>query len=275
MIDTTLRRICLLSLFLLSLDPYLLHAAIRDVKAFGTTGTGITDDTSAINNAIAALVPGDTLLFPCGTYLTSSQLRITVSNVTVDGSGCATIHDAGTGRTGIMVIGGTGNGNAILGREVALSMTAPELATSFTTVADLGVNAGDYVYIHQGGLDHSMDTAPGHPTACDVSGCRGEVLKVQSANGNTISVTTALHDTYDPLINAAVAQKMHNPVTGIIVRNIIFEGNQALLYGLVMSGIVESQVQGVTARDVQGAALFANGAFNLSYTAEKYRVLLK
>jgi len=34
----------------------------------------------------------------------------------------------------------------------------------------------------------------------------------------------------------------------------------------VMSGIVESQVQGVTARDVQGAALFANGAFNLSYT---------
>ena len=85
MIDTTLRRICLLGLFLLSLDPSLLNAEIRDVTAYGATGDGITDDTSAINNAIEALVPGDTLLFPCGTYLTTSQLLISVSNVTLDG----------------------------------------------------------------------------------------------------------------------------------------------------------------------------------------------
>ena len=265
MVATTLRRICLLGLFLLSLDPSLLNAEIRDVTAYGATGDGITDDTSAINNAIEALVPGDTLLFPCGTYLTTSQLLISVSNVTLDGSGCATIHSAGSGKAGVLVVGANGTTMPSYGPPVALSETAKELDTSFSTVANLGVSSGDYVYIHQGGLDYSTDTSPGHPTNCDASACRGEVLKVQSVNDSTITVTTAVHDTYDPAVNAAVVQKMLDPVTGVIVENITFEGNQALWLGLEMNGVAESQVQGVTARNVQGAAIYTSGSFNLSY----------
>jgi len=33
-------------------------------------------------------------------------------------------------------------------------------------------------------------------------------LKVASVSGNTITVTTAVHDTYNPSLNAAIAQKI-------------------------------------------------------------------
>jgi len=48
------------------------------------------------------------------------------------------------------------------------------------------------------------------------------LLKVASVSGNTITVTTALHDTYNPLLNAAVVQKLLNPVAGITVKDITF-----------------------------------------------------
>lgn len=235
-----------------------------DVTAFGAAGNGTTDDTADINNAIAALTPGATLLFPCGTYLTTSQLTLNLSNITVDGSGCATIHNTSSGT--IMVIGGSGNGNPNYGPAIALSATANELATSFTTVSSLGVSAGDYVYIHQGGLDYSSDTPPGHPTNCDVSGCRGELVKVASLSGNTITVTTALHDTYNPSENGTTAQKMLGPLTGITVKNIVLDGNSSNVYGLAIAGVADSTVTGITVENVRGSALLNRGDFNMSWS---------
>ena len=79
-----------------------------NVKNYGATGNGSTDDTSAINSAISALSSGATLLFPCGTYLTSSQLSLNLSHVTVDGSSCAVIHNTSSGT--VFSVGGSGNG---------------------------------------------------------------------------------------------------------------------------------------------------------------------
>ena len=81
-----LQRVWLLSLFLIFLGLSSAPAAIRDVTVYGATGNGGTDDTTAIYNAIFALAPGDTLLFPCGTYLTTYQLFINVTNVTKTGA---------------------------------------------------------------------------------------------------------------------------------------------------------------------------------------------
>jgi hypothetical protein len=54
-----------------------------DVKAFGATGNGTTDDTVAIQNALNALpASGGTVFFPCGTYLVgegSSNVGLTIS----------------------------------------------------------------------------------------------------------------------------------------------------------------------------------------------------
>src|SRR6267142_653491 len=232
-----------------------------NVMNYGATGNGTTDDTAAIMSAISALGPGDTLLFPCGTYLTSSQLTINTSNVTVDGGSCAIIRNTASGT--IMLIGTSGNGNPNYGPAVALSATANELSTSFTTVSNLGVTAGDYIYIHQGGKDSSQGSGD---TACDTSGCRGETVKVAAVSGNTISVTTALHDTYDPFVNAAVAQRMLGPLTGITLKNITFDGSGSNAYGLALAGVAESTVSGVTSRNVQGAALMNRGDFNVAWS---------
>ena len=256
-----LQRVWLLSLFLIFLGLSSAPAAIRDVTVYGATGNGGTDDTTAIYNAIFALAPGDTLLFPCGTYLTTYQLFINVTNVTVDGSSCATIRNTSSGT--VMVIGGSGNGNPNYSSPVALSATANELDTSFTTVSSLGVSPGDYLYLQQGGKDGSNGSGD---TGCDPSGCRGEVLKVASVSGNTITVTTALHDTYNPSVNAATARKILGPLTGITIRNITLDGSGSNIHGFEMAGVAESTVSGVTSRNVQGAAILSRGNFNVAWS---------
>ena len=234
---------------------------IINVLNYGATGNGSTDDTTAINSAIAALQSGYTLLFPCGTYLTTSQLTLNLSNITVDGGSCAVLHNTSSGA--VMVIGGSGNGNPNYGSPVALSSTANELATSFSTVSSLGLADGDYLRLLQGGKDSSTGSGD---TACDTSGCRGEVLKVASVSGNTITVTTALHDTYNPSLNAATAQKILSPLTGVTVKNITFDGNGSNIYGLEIAGVAESTITGVTSRNVQGAALLNRGDFNVAWS---------
>jgi len=235
------------------------------VQNCGAVGDGVHDDTTAINTCIGQINSdgtsgSDTLLFPCGTYLTTSQLStITRANVIIDGSSCATIHSIASGGN-ILVIGNTSTGPT-----VALSTIAYELSTSFTTTSSLGVNPGDYVWIHQGGLDYSTDTSPGHPTNCDVSGCRGEVLKVASINGSTITITTALHDTYDPNGNGAVVQKVSSPLAGMTVRNIILDGSGTENDGLQMLEAVDSTVTAVTAKNVLSTALYGAGDFNLAW----------
>lgn len=269
----------LFSVIALCPDP--VHATVRDVTdpqyAGGAVGDGVNNDTSAINAAIAAMQPGDTLLFPCttnNTYLITFQLTINVTGITVDGSRCAIIKAQYSGQFQgeIMVIGGDNNGSPNYGPAVALSVTANELSTSFTTASSLGVNAGDYVYVCQGGSDGSSATRGQScpPSAgnqiCDLSGCRGEVLKVASVSGNTVTVTTALHDTYDPTANSAVAQKILNPLTGITVKNITFDGTGTNTYGLTLAGVAYSTVTGVITRDVLGAAILGRGDFNVAWS---------
>jgi polygalacturonase len=232
-----------------------------NVLNYGATGNGSTDDTAAINRAIAALSSGDTLLFPCGTYLTTSQLTLNLSSITIDGSSCATIHNTSSGT--VLTIGGNGNGNPNYSSAVALSATANELATSFSTTSSLGVSPGDYVLLQQGGQDSS--TSSGN-TGCDPSGCRGELLKVASVSGNSITVTTALHDTYSPSVNNATAQKLLNPLSGLTIKNITLDGNSSNVYGLAIAGVADSSVSGVTVTNVQGSALLNRGDFNLSWS---------
>ena len=60
---------------------------VHNVKAFGATGDGTTDDTIAIRNAVAE---GGVVYFPPGTYLTSSTITIT-SPTTMLGFGVAVL----------------------------------------------------------------------------------------------------------------------------------------------------------------------------------------
>jgi nitrous oxidase accessory protein NosD len=69
--------ICAISSFLFIAEPA--HAiGTFNVKNFGATGNGTTDDTTAIRATItrAEQSPGSTVLFPAGTYLYSNDLTI-------------------------------------------------------------------------------------------------------------------------------------------------------------------------------------------------------
>src|SRR2546427_1908892 len=148
---------CLISM------PSSTNATIRNVQTYGAKGDGTTNDTAGINSAISALQPGDTLLFPCtanSTYLITAQLTINqtsggvlLSNVTLDGSSCAIIRGTASG-TGLIVIGGAGNGDPKYGPAVPLYAPAKELAARFTTASPPGVTAGDYVRLQPGGKEY-------------------------------------------------------------------------------------------------------------------------
>jgi hypothetical protein len=65
-----------------------------NAKDFGATGNGVTDDTTAIQNAInsAASAGGGEIILPIGTYVISATLNITTSHVRLVGFGADALH---------------------------------------------------------------------------------------------------------------------------------------------------------------------------------------
>lgn len=72
-LNYTTRTSSLYSLFPITGGGSLTYTVIN-VKDYGATGNGVTDDTNAIKAAIAASVAGDQIFFPGGTYLVSHTI---------------------------------------------------------------------------------------------------------------------------------------------------------------------------------------------------------
>ncbi len=84
----------------------------RNVKDYGATGDGVTDDTAAIQSTLTALPEGHVLYFPAGVYLVSSTLTIG-RNQTIQGvhaprwaydSGSPSVIQATAGFSGTCII---------------------------------------------------------------------------------------------------------------------------------------------------------------------------
>lgn len=85
-----------------------------NVKSYGATGNGVTDDTTAINNAIAAIATagGGILYFPPGTYACGT---INLGSNTImmgAGMGATTIHNNGSAGFEVISIAWTMSGNS-------------------------------------------------------------------------------------------------------------------------------------------------------------------
>jgi hypothetical protein len=65
-----------------------------DVRTFGATGDGTSDDTAAIRQAVSSSVPGDTIWFPAGSYRLSGPIWIQ-SNRTYSGDAGAKLLGQG------------------------------------------------------------------------------------------------------------------------------------------------------------------------------------
>lgn len=62
----------------------MINGAPLNVKDFGAVGDGVTDDTTAIQNAIDAIPTGGALYFPNGTYMISDIIQISTDNIYID-----------------------------------------------------------------------------------------------------------------------------------------------------------------------------------------------
>lgn len=86
-----------------------LPSAGYDVRSYGATGNGTTDDSDAIATCFSAAPAGSTIVFSSGTYLMRSPVTIGVDHLTIIGQGAKIISDGAnqdrkftmSGRTGI------------------------------------------------------------------------------------------------------------------------------------------------------------------------------
>ena len=191
------------------------------VTNFGATGNGSTDDTNAINAAIAALQTGDTLYFPCGTYLISGALtKLSISNLQVLGpaSQCVIIHVKSANNFDAFVVTG--------GMSSSVNLAADVTSNTFTAVsggvATLGLNVGDYVLISDTAVN---DNGPGSPPIATqevvlVAGISGETVTI---NGTFAWMFTLISLEPEQWGGNPFAQKLA-PVSNVVVKYITFDG---------------------------------------------------
>lgn len=125
-----------------------------NVIDFGATGDGVTDDTSAIQAAVASVcaVGGGIVYYPVGTYLISATLTVTCDNVTFQGDGqLASVILAAPAMAASNVIDVTG---------AAFSMR--DMAVTSTSIKSGGVglylNGSNDVSIERIYFSHMYDT---------------------------------------------------------------------------------------------------------------------
>jgi hypothetical protein len=132
-------------------------ASALDVKLYGATGNGTTDDSAAIAACFAAAQEGDTIVFPRGTYLMRSYVTIAVNHLTVLGQGAKIISDGANQDRKFNCVDRTG----IRFRDLHFD------GLGLTVLTTDGISWDTYTpRTHQGTihLSGSVD--------CDVSGCK-------------------------------------------------------------------------------------------------------
>jgi hypothetical protein len=134
---------------------------VFNVKAFGATGNGTTDDTAAINAAKSAAGAGGTILFPPGNYVVSAQLQFTAQYQMISGFGANLICNLATA-TDCVYIGTTAgpayqySGDTFYGLELTPGANTSGSAAirdngqdvHFFDVHGLYTNSTGYTFLH-------------------------------------------------------------------------------------------------------------------------------
>jgi hypothetical protein len=170
-----------------------------NVKQFGAVGDGVTDDTAAINAALAAVnVAGGTLWFPAGVYICSGQWNMAnFSNVHLRGAG------------GIFQ-----GGNAV---GTMIKFTQSGSTSCINNTGGIGCSFHDIVFAYTSAtysgtlLDASCAT-PQNITQGKIDGCQFLQLGTTNTAGNLVAI---------------------NNVSGYVIENCIFaRANCAIRGGL-------------------------------------------
>jgi hypothetical protein len=175
---------------------------------YNATGDGVTDDTTAIQDAIDACTVGQAVYLPAGTYRTTSQLEITTGIV---------LRGAGTGSTTISLDSNTSSENNIIkvagsssdGSTIVISSGYTKDSTELVLADASSLSVGDYIRVGQDNPDFVSITGYGQPcTWCDDSGmrCMLQHVKITNKVSNTITINRPLYFTFESELNPVVYQ---------------------------------------------------------------------
>jgi hypothetical protein len=109
---------------------------VYNVKSYGATGNGTTDDTAAIQAAITAASAGGIVWFPPGTYQIGSTITVTTPGTTLAGAGpiASTVRATAGLTAGHMIQIGNGSDTYADGRIEGLSLTSASAKTGGAAV---------------------------------------------------------------------------------------------------------------------------------------------
>jgi len=174
-----------------------------NVKTYGATGDGETDDAEAIQDAIDAAndVDGGIVFFPEGTYVVGSELTM-YSNIYIKGVPGSTVIDYSAIDSSFDVFSTEGTEEDA----IDLSANASIGDTTLTLTDTSSLSAGDYIKLRDdaNNLDNNV--------------LRGEICRIDSVDSETeVTLKDLVISAYTTANNAAVV-KLN------FIENVIFEG---------------------------------------------------
>jgi hypothetical protein len=217
----------------------LINSAPFSVLDYGAKGDGITDDTQAIKNAIAAAVAAApaTLVFPTAVYKCTDTLGDYFgSNVTLDGQGSTL--DFSTVATSPAVTFLSFSGTIATG--VSLTSNAASAQKTLAVVSSTFA-VGDFVKIKSTTVWDSGRT----------SSTYGELNFIQSIpDAASVVVTNDLMSTYTTAASATIAKI--TPVRNINIRNIKLQGPSGNdnHKGIVITNGINCTIDGIQSYDM-------------------------
>jgi hypothetical protein len=177
----------------------------------GTYGDGITDATTAINNAIASCPVNQVVYLPAGTYKTTGIIRIN-KGIVLRGAGPLLTKISGSAAMSEIIYMSTGTSNYATGINITNGLVKD---SSILTLADASTLAvGDFLVIDQ--LNDNINvTNIGGEGACTWCGpsARGagtraieQISVITAKSGNNITINPPLQYTYNSTLDPEVAK---------------------------------------------------------------------
>jgi hypothetical protein len=261
---------------------------VKNVKDFGATGDGSTNDTTAIQAAITAASPGGTVLFPAGTYLVGNLGGLNATGmVFVGSSGYKTILKAESGLTG-SIFQNTNRASGSSGHHKFSSLRF-DLNGEDCTAIDLGSCKNTLVEQCFFGGGTTLGTAEGIGVLFDapmrsasynnlVLNCHFRYLNIGIKWGQGANLQQVIASEFIGCNYGARPYQATSGVDGVDTPTIIggrFEGcGVSLLEGATSGGYFNLRIEGSITADIQFATSSTYAFFSGGLTASSADVLL-
>lgn len=172
------------------------YGNIVNIMSHGAVTDGITPNNTAFSNAVAALngQPG-TIYIPAGNYLFTQSINITTDSIIIRGDGVNTrlLFDMNHSNENMFNIRGTISTTVF---DVPNGIQRND--TALTAISVSGINNDDYILLTNN--DSSLIFSPWAMRSA------GQILKVKSVTGNTLTVDNTIRRHYPTASNATINQ---------------------------------------------------------------------